>query len=441
MATKRANLYKYLLCLFFFTILAYTMRPSDFSGGHTINDTQFSVKASTQLSQDLKIIGDKALQEYFTNTDYSGKSWRSSFILEFEGNLTLKNTRLYLIIQNSKVHTIQLVNCCNVRIDNCELSQGNNALDIQDSDSIEVINTQIHDNIAGIHMENTNNSILHNNLITHHSGDSSTVGNGIYLLYCNKIELQNNIANFNNGSGIYLERSTECILENNEMNYNYGTQSSTGNGLFLVSFCDKAQIINNQAHFNTGTGQYFSGNGISVQHSDWSLIFNNSATFNEGTGSISGNGIYIEVSNEVSTFQNSASYNSGNGFEICGSIDNMVYHNNFSNNKMYGISMRYPWQTEVYENILLNNSMGNNFEYHKANTIGDNSLTSFEGIDLELDHNNTISDNSPTNSEGIDQNVDQKSIPSYNSLSLVAMFLPGMILVIQFDKQRSISIL
>ncbi|UYP46643.1 hypothetical protein NEF87_002928 [Candidatus Lokiarchaeum ossiferum] len=417
MSFKNKNYLMTSLIAFLCTSIIYSAILAHNFNDESKFDTPFCGFPAIKITQQLDINGDEALKEFFTESSSSGKNWRSSFLLEFEGNLTLQNTNLHLIIQNSVISNIKILNCCNVRIKNSEFIAGYKAVEIMDSDSIEIIRNHIHDNVVGIHMEYTNNSILHNNIITHQSGDSTILGDGIYLLYCNNIEIQNNIANYNHGNGIYLKRSADCIIENNILNYNYGNQSFSGNGVILVHFCDSAQIINNTANYNHGMGERYSGNGIVVEHSDWSVLFHNTANYNNGTGIFSGNGIYTEVSNEVKTYENVASFNSESGFEIRGSIKNIICHNNFSSNMKYGINMNYPWETEVYENIVTNNLMGNIFDIHRANVLGDNSITTFEGIELEFG---------------------QKSIPSFNFPLFLIMTLLGTVLIIQHEKKKQI---
>ncbi len=237
---------------------------------------------------------------------------------------------------------------------------------------------------AGINLINTSNGqILENNCSNNYSG--------ILLENSNNTIINQNLANNNNWHGIFLSNSNYNLISENTLNNN------SINGLLLNPYCNDNIITNNNASHNTESGicliTYCNNNYISknklVNNSDYGIylwsnciyniisennIYDNgkygiylrtgcesNSIMNNNASNINSNnqefGIYIWncVNNEI--LENIAQNNTDSGIYIYTSSSNTISGNAFINNTKYGISLKTGNQNEIWENSFINNGI------------------------------------------------------------------------------------
>jgi parallel beta-helix repeat protein len=168
-------------------------------------------------------------------------------------------------------------------------------------------NLQINNTDMGIEVAySTNFSVITNNVSNNHWG--------IYLYSSHRGKIENNFV-FNNSMGIYIRSSS-----NNTIDENY-VSSNRGNGLLLTSSSKDNLVANNILIFN-----YF---GINLASS----LSNNTILNNHISNSY--NGVFMSSSANNNKLLNNDILSSNNyGIYISsGTYDNIIYHNNFINNK------------------------------------------------------------------------------------------------------------
>jgi len=150
-----------------------------------------------------------------------------------------------------------------------EIGNSNAYLTIQNS---EFTNSGSGSSDAGIKLDNANNIELYN--------DDSTFNNGygIFLYYCQYIDISYCTVNNNSKDGIYLFES-----DNNDISNNVDTiNSNNGHGIYL-SLSDYNTISSNNIHYNDYGVYLLDSNYNSITSNEWS---NNIGTVYESPGCI-----------------------------------------------------------------------------------------------------------------------------------------------------------
>jgi len=211
-----------------------------------------------------------------------------------------------------------------------------------------IINCTIVDNIGtGITLDNVNFTTIHSCVILNSGGIGGGEGDGILMLSCINITIEENKINDNNNfeyiAGIEVQNSENITIFNNTINRN-------GDGIALIN-SEYNYIINNTIDNTLG------GYGISLGMSDNNLIsYNNiSNTLLDWYAAIS-----ISDSFNCNVTYNYLYNNEGDGLESwVNGVNTLIMGNIFENNKEYGIELNGGSVTNniIYKNYFINNSI------------------------------------------------------------------------------------
>ncbi len=209
------------------------------------------------------------------------------------------------------------------------------AIRVYKNKNITISNNILENNCYGIFLSKSNHCNIINNKITTFATHQYDSGNGIHLLYCNNILIENNQVK-GHRDGIYFEFVTESIIQNNisEENIRYGlhfmfssndvyqknTFRNNGAGV-AVMFSYKVKMIDNHYEFNWGSAS----NGLLLKEIRDAEITGN--TFEKNS-----TGISLEGTTRVIISKNNFLHN-GWGIRICGGCDQgIVTKNNMIGN-------------------------------------------------------------------------------------------------------------
>ena len=94
---------------------------------------------------------------------------------------------------------------------------------VLDSKFVKILNNEFHNNFFAIHVSNSSDLRVENNLLTAEEIPQHQVGNGIHLWKCDHVTIRNNKVS-NHRDGIYFEFVTNSLIEHNESfkNIRYG---------------------------------------------------------------------------------------------------------------------------------------------------------------------------------------------------------------------------
>ncbi len=247
-------------------------------------------------------------QMYGNNQNFKlGYNSFSQFIQNIDSSNTVEGKPIYYWINEhnktvpSNAGFVALGSCTNITVKDLQISQN--------YDSITLINT--------------NDSIITNNHV-------DQCGNGIFLKYCQNINVTANTVTANFDSGIGTIACNNIIIAENSIDsckFGISTAGQTRNhaggaGSTNMTIC-KNNITRNEP-------------GIHLSSSKNNLISNNY---------IANNGIGI---NAVSSHQNNVTENTfvennGGAVRLSGAQNNTFYHNNFIDNNVSGIQISNPW--------------------------------------------------------------------------------------------------
>jgi parallel beta-helix repeat protein len=193
--------------------------------------------------------------------------------------------------------------------------------------------------------------------------------------------IQNSGSNVGN-SGVDI-RSDHNTIENNIIAYN------KHDGIFNYGFSNNT-IINNSIISNIGYG-------ISFSEADNNFIMYNNITLNTRDG------IYIDLGDGNLIFRNEISFNNV-GIALWDS-HNYVSNNKIFKNSLYGIDIRYNFNSFIFNNIISHNDVGGiGITESNENTILGNTVTQNfgHGVFLDISSSNNITGNTISyNNEGI----------------------------------------
>lgn len=263
------------------------------------------------------------------------------------------------IIRGNRTSVI-IVNADNVNISHFTI-KNNNPLEASSLIHVNGLNSIITDNIIsngyyGIHLYNTDNHLIYDNVITNNSGDGirlyqsynnvnisfnsvSRNKNGIYLYESDGIQIYSNELQYNNQSGIFL--NSTC--QDNTIRKNNASQNGV-HGIYLNDYSNYQTIVDNQIFYNKNSGL---------------VLENCSMNFNIDGNTVIGNINYgmmiIGSTNNISN--NLVSYNKKDGMYFSADDHNMIYKNTITYNTLAGIRM----YNSTY-NYIRNNRIGFNQE-------------------------------------------------------------------------------
>jgi len=294
-------------------------------------------------------------------------------IMNVEYGITFENSSKNLVkecnIENSTIGLGLGKSTQNDAIENSIMNTKDTAIQMGFSSSNNISSNQIKNSYRGIIVSESPNNLLQNNRLQNvnwclyvesmnqkgfdNSIDESNLADGkpivylydqskasiqdqelahLTLAYCHNITIKNTA--ITNDAIFLFNSSNSQILENNISNcFGMRLVNSIGNeisqnrlsgntfsGIFLVS-SDSNQIEENTATENNQ-------NGISLIDCRNNIINGNLLDHNNQTG------IWLNLSNDNKIYQNNISYNPM-GLQVMYSSGNLIYHNNFINNKAH----------------------------------------------------------------------------------------------------------
>lgn len=255
-----------------------------------------------------------------------------------------------------------------IKFINCGASAMNDFASIKciDATNILLSNNVIIDSYFGIHVSNSSNIKIVDNIIVGSPKTEQNCGNGIHLWKCNHIIINDNQVR-GHRDGIYLEFVTESMIQNNfsSKNIRYGlhfmfshknayicnTFKDNGAGV-AVMYSHEVQMEQNTFENNWGASAY----GILLKDISDSKIYGN--FFIKNTV-----GIYMEGSSRIIVMKNLFKEN-GWALKVQASCDG----NSFLNNNFFGNSF----------DVSTNGTM-------TLNTFSENYWDKYEGYDLAKD--------------------------------------------------------
>ncbi|MCH8569071.1 MAG: nitrous oxide reductase family maturation protein NosD [Balneolales bacterium] len=296
-----------------------------------------------------------------------------------ETEITIKTSRISLladpgaIIDGGGKGHIFIINADSVTIDgfklrNTGLSHVRDwaAIRVESAVFAEIRNNELENNMFGIYLSRTKDSLIENNRISGGGDRESNSGNGIHLFDTERIQVRGNIIQHHR-DGIYLEFAKEVRITDNKatdnrrygLHYMFSKDSEYSRNEFrrnnagvAVMYSQNVDMSGNIFADNLGPASY----GILLKDIDNSLIGNNHFLNNTI-------GIYSEGSNNV-----------------------RVEHNRFERN---------GWAVKIWANSTRNVFTGNAFtdntfdvatnSSRHYNTFERNYWSAYDGYDLEGD--------------------------------------------------------
>jgi nitrous oxidase accessory protein len=229
---------------------------------------------------------------------------------------------------------------------------------------VRIFNTVLDNNFFGIYLQNCNNCIVKDNIITAYGKEEQLIGNGIHCWKSTNLQIIGNKIS-GHRDGIYFEFVTNSVIWRNisTKNIRYGlhfmfsnddayiTNVFKNNGAGVaVMFSKNVKMFNNTFEENWGDSAY----GILLKEISDSYIFNNKFIKNTSA-------IYMEGTTRIKVEKNDFVSN-GWGMKIQAScMDNEIVNNNFLKNTF---------------DISTNGSL-------VLNTFNSNYWDKYEGYDLD----------------------------------------------------------
>ncbi|HUT00736.1 MAG TPA: right-handed parallel beta-helix repeat-containing protein [Candidatus Thermoplasmatota archaeon] len=320
--------------------------------------------------------------------------------------------RSITIINGKGSNTVIRVNANNVNISHFTITNGSKA----ENTSIIQINAEnsiITDNIIssgyhGIHLNNSNNHLLYDNIIRNNSGDGIRLNqsnnnvnisfntitrnkNGIYLHSSDGNKIYNNEIQNNNGSGIFL--NSTC--QNNVIRYNNASHNGI-HGIYLNDYSNYQTVSHNQIFSNNNSGVVLENCSMNFNIND-NTIFGNinygimiiGSTNNISSNTISYNkkdGIYLSADDNNTVYKNTISYNTITGLRMYNSTNDYIHNNEISYNNQYGVYLDFFTINNVIFNNYFHdnthNAMDKSINHNKWNITKTNGINIIEGTTL-----------------------------------------------------------
>jgi len=237
-----------------------------------------------------------------------------------------------------------------IRIEGFTITGGKYGIHLRDSNNNTIINNIIRSNNVGMHIWNSNNNIMSDNIICSNNW-------GIFLWVSNNNNISNNNISSNKWNGIRLSFSNENTIKNNEF---------VNDGFYVL--CSYGNIVED----NKVNGKplfYLEEESDKIVHK-------------------AGQVILVRCKNI--TVVNSELTNTDIGIELFESDECLISKNNVSNN-LFGIYLEGN-NNSISNNLISNNGLGIYLE-RSNNNISNNNISS-NGCGIYLSgSNNIISDN------------------------------------------------
>ncbi len=329
-----------------------------------------------------------------------------------EGSLTLTKS-LTIIGQNNPVldgenkYETLLISGKNILIKGISFrNSGYSAMDdyasvkLVDCLNVVIENNRISDSYFAIHISNTLNATVRNNIIIGNPSSEQMTGNGIHLWKSSHAIIENNNVQ-GHRDGIYFEFVTFSSIKNNlsEKNIRYGlhfmfsnddtylgnTFRNNGAGV-AVMYSKKVRMENNHFEQNWGSSSY----GILLKDISDSYILHN--TFYKNTV-----GIHLEGTSRIEIERNTFSAN-GWAVKVQASCeDNTFQHNNFTGNSFdvgtngsISLNKFYNNYWDKYDGYDINKDGTGDIPYHPVSMYSmivaqnPNSLILFRSFTVQL---------------------------------------------------------
>ncbi len=281
------------------------------------------------------------------------------------------------VIENLKINSDSLSNCMTIlnsravfEIRNCELynqPMGGlfSGIYLNNVTDGELLYNDIHNNYQGIYLVDVNNTIIIDNDIY------NSTWYGMFLEYCNHIQISLNNFSDNDYRAIRVDRSSYNTISNN---YIYNTINYDSILLYINSNFNS--ILDNTID-TTGD------NGIRLLSSS----NNNTISGNEVMNS-NNHGILVESSNFNVIWGNVLHDNVDDGIRLVNSDDNTFYENVIRDNIVNGIYLDGTSEGNLlYSNYLIdntNNALDDGTNNNWNNSIIGNYWDDYTGYDMDL---------------------------------------------------------
>lgn len=240
------------------------------------------------------------------------------------------------------------------------------AINAIESNDLLVLNNQFENTFFGVHLANSKNCRIENNVLHSNAEAEHQIGNGIHAWKCDSIIIRNNSVS-GHRDGIYFEFVTHSLIEKNVSHHNlrYGLH-------FMFSHHDE---------YRSNTFQN-NGAGVAVMYTKGVTMKGNKFEDNWGSSSY---GLLLKDISDSFIEQNFFSKNTVavymEGSSRC----------HFSKNTFNGNGWAVKIQANCDENVFLkNNFLSNTFDMATngslvLNTVDENYWDKYEGYDLNKD--------------------------------------------------------
>ena len=262
-----------------------------------------------------------------------------NFVHSLENNTVNGKPLLFYINEDDKiingieVGQIILINCKNFEIKNLKIANTDIGIILKFCENNKISDCNISNNgVFGIYLDNSYNNTISNCIIL----NNGIYGISFYKVGSNKIS-SCNISNNKGASGIHLERSnnntiSDCIISNNFRGFKlYDSSHVIISGCNIFNNDDYAVRLRFSNHvIISGCNISYSKNshGIYILDSSHNNILNCTISHNDDEG------ISLKNSTHNTISRCDISYNNRYGIRMFeNSENNIIFHNNFLNNK------------------------------------------------------------------------------------------------------------
>lgn len=240
--------------------------------------TILSFKGQKDGAEGIRVTSNNVLMEDFTIMDAKGDCIK----VQDATGVTFRNLKVGWTAQHSTQngsYGIYPVGCTNVLVENCEIFGSSDAgAYVGQSKNIIVRNCHVHDNVAGIEIENSIDADVFDNLCENNTGGilifdlpELPVKNGSRCRVFNNRMINNNVKNFGvkgtvvaeipAGTGIIVMATNDCHVYNNEIKGNnsisvgivaYGSLQKPYKDSIYDPFCGGINIYDNKIERGSG---------------------------------------------------------------------------------------------------------------------------------------------------------------------------------------------
>ncbi|MFX1371843.1 MAG: NosD domain-containing protein [Promethearchaeota archaeon] len=329
-------------------------------------------------------------------SDFNISSSSIGVSLHFCENITIRNNTL----NNNREYGIDLTYCYNITIDSNEINNSNFfGIKIRSTTFSKIIENNVSYNEVGIHLRECFNNNITKNRVKCNNKDLRSYDHamtGILLENCeNNTILENTLIN-NTLEGLHLVESN-----NNNISENIATFNS--NGIRLSGGSEYNLILNNTMNNNTAHQDLESsadyGNGIFLEWSNYNNLTKNKGKYNGKSG------IYLFNVFNVTILENQLTYcGLYINFKEEDYLPSLSFNNisyNITDNEVNAKPLIYRWNEQVKDTNLIKNA-GQIILINCNNSIISNTNITHAtvGITLYNCSNNIITNNSASfNSE------------------------------------------